>query len=65
MIQIDPKGWYTARETAELLDGEVTEATVKEYCKRGSVKAKKVGPRRRWEILGKSIQDLRRKWKME
>ena len=58
-------GWYTAREAAELLKGEVTEATVKEYCKRGELKAKKVGPRRRWMILGSSIEQLREKWAID
>jgi len=40
-----PGDWYTAREVAELLEGEVTEATVKDYCKRGDLKAKKLDPR--------------------
>ena len=58
----EPKRWYTARETVELLDSQVTEATVKEYCNSGKLKGKKIGPRKRWVILGSSIQQLRREW---
>ena len=65
MIKIDPKRWYTAREAVQLLDGEITEATVKEYCKRDDLEAKKVGPKKRWEILGASIIELRRKWELD
>jgi hypothetical protein len=61
---IDPEGWYTARRTADLL-GEVTEATVKEYCKKHELKGKKVGPKKRWMILGSSITALRRKWDLD
>jgi hypothetical protein len=60
-----PDSWYTAREAAELLGGEVTEATVKDYCKRGDLKAKKVGPKKRWMILGSAIQKLRKKWAID
>jgi hypothetical protein len=60
-----PDDWYTARQAAELLGGEVTEATVKDYCKRGDLKAKKVGPKKRWMVLGSSIQQLRAKWEMD
>ena len=54
--------WYTAREASSLLNDEVTEATIKEYCKRGELAAKKVGPRKRWMISGVAIQKLRKKW---
>jgi helix-turn-helix protein len=54
--------WYTAREAASLLNDEVTEATIKEYCKRRELIAKKVGPRKRWMISGAAIQKLRKKW---
>ena len=57
--------WYTAREASELLDGEVTEATIKEYCKNGKLDAKKVGPRKRWVVLGASLKKLRQKWGMD
>jgi len=62
---LKPKDWYTAREAAEFLGGEVTEATVKEYCKRQEVDAKKVGPKQRWKIRGASLIELRRKWGMD
>jgi hypothetical protein len=63
--QAKPKDWYTAREAVHLLRDEVTEATVKEYCKRGELKAKRVGPKKRWMILGSSIRELRRKWGLD
>jgi hypothetical protein len=62
---VDPDTWYTARQTADLLGKEVTEATVKEYCKKGTVKCKKVGPKKRWMVLGSSIVGLRRKWGLD
>lgn len=58
-------GWYNAREAASLLKEEVTEATVKEYCKQGKVAAKKVGPKKRWMISGASIKKLRKDWGIE
>jgi helix-turn-helix protein len=61
---IDPEAWYTARQTADHL-GEVTEATVKEYCKKHKLKCKKVGPKKRWMILGSSIIAQRRKWDLD
>jgi hypothetical protein len=60
---VGSKDWYTAREASDFL--AVTEATIKEYCKRGELKAKKVGPKKRWMILGSSIEELRRKWKFD
>jgi hypothetical protein len=65
MRQGKPKDWYNAREAARLLRDEVNEATVKEYCRRGKLKAKKVGPKKRWMILGSSIQELLRKWGLD
>jgi len=62
---IDPNNWYTARETSDLLGNEVTEATVKEYCKNSAVKCKRVGPKKRWMVLGASILTLRKKWSLD
>ena len=62
---IDPKAWYTAREAADLLNGEVTEATLKEYCKQGKLKSKRRGPKKRWVILGLSIKGLRQEWELD
>ncbi|MCU1303462.1 MAG: hypothetical protein JWQ87_3746 [Candidatus Sulfotelmatobacter sp.] len=62
---VDMGAWYTARETADLLGNEVTEATVKEYCKNGTLKSKKVGPKKRWMIPGSAIVGLRRKWGLD
>jgi hypothetical protein len=63
--QVRPTDWYTAREAAFLLGNEVTEATVKEYCKTGKLRAKKVGPRQRWMIQGSSVLELRTKWEID
>jgi hypothetical protein len=62
---IDPSGWYSARETASLLKDQVTEATVKEYCKSGKLTAKKSGPRKRWVVSGVSIKKLRKEWDID
>jgi len=62
---LKPGEWYTAREAASLLNDEVTEATVKAYCKRRDITAKKVGPKKRWMISGAAIQKLRKKWGMD
>lgn len=48
-----------------LLSGEVTEATLKEYCKQDKIKCKQKGPKRRWVILGLSIKRLRREWELD
>lgn len=42
----------------------MTEATLKEYCRREEVEAKKVGPKQRWKIRGASLIQLRRKWEL-
>jgi len=49
---IDPETWYTARQTADLLRREVTEATVKEYCKKHKLKCKQVGPKKTVDDFG-------------
>jgi hypothetical protein len=64
-VGLKSNGWYTAREAAALLSGEVTEATLKEYCKRGALKAKKVGPKKRWMISGSAIRQLRKDWAID
>jgi len=61
----DPDKWYTARDAVDLLAKEVTEATIKEYCKKGTVKSKRVGPKKRWMISGSSIIALRKKWGLD
>lgn len=62
---IDPDNWYSARQTAELLGNEVTEATVKGYCKKSTLKCKRMGPKKRWMVLGSSILGLRKKWGLD
>jgi hypothetical protein len=57
--------WYTAREAASLLNDMVTEATVKEYCKKGKVTAKRMGPKKRWMVSGAAVKKLRKEWGIE
>ena len=65
MASVDPIRWYSAREATDLLNAEVTEATIKGYCKRGKLDAKKAGPRKRWMIRGASIIRLKQKWDLD
>jgi hypothetical protein len=53
------------REGVGLLDDEITEATLKDYCNKGKLKCKRVGPKKRWMILGASLKELRRDWKLD
>ena len=62
---IDADAWYSVRESTALVDDFVTEYTLKDYCRRGKVQCKKVGPRRQWHILGRSLLDLRREWELD
>ena len=62
-LSIDPKKWYRAPSAAPLL--MVTQETVKAYCRRGTLKAKQVGPKNVWHILGKSILKLREQWRID
>jgi hypothetical protein len=65
---LNSETWYTTREATDLLGNAVTEPTVKptvkEYCKSGRLKAKKVGPKKRWMVLGSSIGQLLKQWQM-
>ena len=60
---IEPKKWYSAAGAAPLL--MVTQETVKAYCRQGTLKAKQVGPKKIWHVLGKSILKLREQWKID
>lgn len=55
--------WYAARDAAVFLD--VTEETVKHYCREKQIAGKQVGPRRKWFVLGSEIERLRRKWSLD
>ena len=57
--------WYTAREASRLLDNEVTEATIKSYCRNQKVKCKRKGPRKEWCVLGAELTRLRREWGLD
>lgn len=61
--RIDPARWYSAREAAALL--EVTEATVKSYCREEKIQGKRRGPKRQWFTQGKEIARLRNEWSLD
>jgi predicted transcriptional regulator len=54
---------YSAREAADLL--EVTEETVKKYCRNGKIKGKQIGPKKRWHVQGIEIVRLRKAWGLD
>jgi len=57
---VDPARTYTAREAADLLN--VTEGTVKNHCRKGTLVGKRVGPKKQWRIKGCEIIRLWKKW---
>ena len=63
--KINPRLWYTARKASALLDGEITELTVKVYCREGKVRAKRKGPHKEWHVLGSEIIRLRKEWDLD
>lgn len=60
---IDDGRRYSPREAAELLG--VTPETVKSHCRKGKLKAKKVGPKQEWRILGSEIRLKRKEWQLD
>lgn len=63
-LVIDPERWYPARETVEFL--EVTEATITRYCRDGDLKkARQIGPKKRWHILGSELILRRKEWGLD
>jgi len=62
-VEIDKNRGYSAKETAVLL--EVTEETVKKYCRTGKLKGKRVGAKMRWHVRGSEIVALREKWGLD
>lgn len=62
---IDPHSWYSVGEaTAFLKSGSisVTPETVKRYCRKKKLVAKRFGPRQAWMVKGRSLAQLRAKW---
>jgi hypothetical protein len=55
--------WYTSRQAAEHL--RVTEGTIKRYCRAGSVKGMRIGPKKQWHVSGAEIGRLRKKWQLD
>lgn len=63
LMRISSDKWYTAREAAALLD--VTEETVKDYCRRDKIKGRQVGPRKQWHVRGTEIERIRKEWNLD
>ncbi len=63
MTTIDPGKYCSLKEAAELLG--VTEATVAKYLRSGELEGKKLGPKQKWHVLGRSIIKLRKEWGYE
>jgi hypothetical protein len=62
-MKIDPNKRYTSREAAALL--EVTEETIKKYCRSGAMQGKQIGPKKRWFVLGSAVSKKRKEWGMD
>ena len=62
-MQIDSRKWYTALEAKRFL--EVTEPTVKGYFKKGVLRGKQFGPKKKWHVKGVEIKRLRVKWGLD
>jgi prophage antirepressor-like protein len=62
-VNIDKKKWFSAKEAADMLD--VTEETVKKYCRMGALKGKPIGAKKRWHVQGVDIAMLRKKWGLD
>jgi hypothetical protein len=65
MKEVEGERWYPVREAITLLDGYLIEDTLKNYCRAGRVKAKKIGPRRQWHIQGVEVLRLRAEWGLD
>lgn len=61
--KIDKEKWYTAREAGDLLD--VTEGTIKKYCRDGEMQGRQAGPRQKWHVQGAEIIRFREKWGLD
>jgi excisionase family DNA binding protein len=55
---IDPRGWYTAAQAADLLG--VSESTVRNWLAAGKLAGQSSGRGRRWSISGASLLVLKR-----
>ncbi len=62
-MKIEGEKWYTAHEVAGLLN--VTEETVKNYCRSGRLAGKRIGPRKRWHIQGRTVEEKRTEWGLD
>ena len=61
--KVNPGRWYTAREAAPLLS--ITELTVKDRCRKKTIKGKQRGALKAWHVLGREINRLRKAWNLD
>jgi len=61
--KVNPGRWYTAREAAALL--RITELTVKERCRKKTIKGKQMGALKAWHVQGREIIRLRKTWNLD
>jgi len=58
--KIEANKLHTTRQAADIL--EVTEQTVQNYLRNGDLRGRKLGPRKKWHILGSELLRVIRKW---
>ena len=61
--KIVPEKWYTPSQAGPLLD--IGPETVKKHCRAGTLKAKRVGAKKRWMIPGTAIIKQRKEWQLD
>lgn len=60
--QIIQDKFYTGEEAGEFL--EVSTQTVTRYCRKGGLKGKQMGPRKKWHVQGVEIIKKIKDWNM-
>lgn len=61
--KINPDRWYTARQAAPYLD--IAEVTVKEHCRRGTIRGKRRGSLKAWYVKGREIIRCQKAWNLD
>jgi len=54
--------YYSIKEVSDFL--KVGEAAVGSYLRNGTMKGKKVGPKKKWQILGSEVKRIMKDWNM-
>jgi len=61
--KIDPERWYTAAEAAPFL--RIKDDTVKEHCRKKTIRGKQIGPLKVWSVQGREIIRKRKEWNLD